>query len=540
AKAAEVKEKLIAADETKRSINEKREQFRPVATRGSVLYFSIVEMTEVNVMYQTSLAQFIELFGKSMAVSEKSNLASKRVANIIDSMTYVVYRYINRGLYERDKLLFVLLVAVKVLSVAELLDASEIALFMRGGAALDIATVRKKPTWISTEAWLNVIALSQGVSFFDALPEAMYRNDSAWRKWYEDNEPEQMPIPDYDASLHDLKDVGPWRRMLLIRALRVDRTLLAVRQFLRELPGLGERYVEPVTDTIESIYDDSNPRVPITFLLSIGADPTDALEQLAKKKKQFIHCVSMGEGQEPVALKAISAAATNGTWVMLQNCELGLDLMDRMEDVVTRMQDAVHADFRLFLTALPHPKFPLGLLQMSTKVTNEPPAGMRAGLLRSYNTLVDQDRLERIDTPQWRKLVYLTCFLHSVVQERRKFGPLGWCIPYEFGGHDAMACLLFLERHMYSGQLSWSTVQYMVAEVQYGGKVTDNMDRRLFATYASSWYMSKVLDSHFTFNPAHPLAKIPGDFRYTVPDMPDVDSYRRFTSSFPEVDTPEI
>ena len=44
AKAAEVKEKLGIAEETKKNINEKREQFRPVATRGSVLYFSILEM----------------------------------------------------------------------------------------------------------------------------------------------------------------------------------------------------------------------------------------------------------------------------------------------------------------------------------------------------------------------------------------------------------------------------------------------------------------------------------------------------------------
>jgi dynein heavy chain, axonemal len=100
AKAAEVKEKLSAADETKRSISEKREQFRPVATRGSVLYFAIVDMTLVNCMYQTSLVQFTDLFSKSMTVAEKSSLASKRVQNIIDSMTYIVYRYINRGLYE--------------------------------------------------------------------------------------------------------------------------------------------------------------------------------------------------------------------------------------------------------------------------------------------------------------------------------------------------------------------------------------------------------------------------------------------------------
>ena len=70
-------------------------------------------MTLVNVMYQTSLAQFTELFSRSMTVAEKSSLASKRVQLIIDAMTYIVYRYINRGLYERDKLLFIFIVTIK-------------------------------------------------------------------------------------------------------------------------------------------------------------------------------------------------------------------------------------------------------------------------------------------------------------------------------------------------------------------------------------------------------------------------------------------
>lgn len=127
AKAAEVKEKLLAADETKRGISEKREQFRPVATRGSVLYFSIVDMTLVNVMYQTSLAQFTELFSRSMTIAEKSSLASKRVQLIIDAMTYLVYRYINRGLYERDKLLFIFIVTIKIMVTAGLMEQSEVS-----------------------------------------------------------------------------------------------------------------------------------------------------------------------------------------------------------------------------------------------------------------------------------------------------------------------------------------------------------------------------------------------------------------------------
>ena len=86
AKATEVNDKLVAAAETRTSINEKREQYRPVATRGSVLYFAIVDMSLVNVMYQTSLSQFQELFNKSMDVAEKSGLASKRVNNVLDAL----------------------------------------------------------------------------------------------------------------------------------------------------------------------------------------------------------------------------------------------------------------------------------------------------------------------------------------------------------------------------------------------------------------------------------------------------------------------
>jgi len=58
-KSKEVNEKLAEASEKKIEINDKREVFRPVAARGAVLYFCIVEMSLVNWMYNTALSQFI-------------------------------------------------------------------------------------------------------------------------------------------------------------------------------------------------------------------------------------------------------------------------------------------------------------------------------------------------------------------------------------------------------------------------------------------------------------------------------------------------
>ncbi len=113
-----------------------------------------------------------------------------------------------------------------------------------------------------------------------------------------------------------------------------------------------------------------------------------------------------------------------------------------------------------------------------------------------------------METPQWRQLLFALCFLHSVVQERRKFGPLGWCIPYEYNNGDLNACILFLEKHLYNGPISWSTFKYMVSEVQYGGKITDDLDCRLFKTYSEAWLTPRICEDDFTYSPLNPIQEI--------------------------------
>ncbi|KAJ8574943.1 hypothetical protein ON010_g4268 [Phytophthora cinnamomi] len=186
----------------------------------------------------------------------------------------------------------------------------------------------------------------------------------------------------------------------------------------------------------------------------------------------------------------------------------------------------------------------------STKVTNEPPAGLRAGLLRSFTVLVDQDKLDRLESPSWRTLLFAVCFLHAVVVERRKFGSLGFSVPYEFNAGDMGASLSFLERHLYTSPTpSWPTVQYMVAEVHYGGRITDELDRRLFRAYCDAWFNPTLLGNSFSFNPEAKLSTGTGTvsssgqlFNYCLPDssMAEIEEYHRFIAGFPSVDSPEV
>jgi len=477
------------------------------------------------------LKQFLELFDQAMNEAESSTTVSVRCKNIMEEASHITWFYFTRGVFERHKLLYTLLLACKIEMKRGDVKSDEFAMLLKGGAALDLKSQKKKPgDWMPDNSWLHLCQLGMTFPIFKDILNTVLGNEDAWHAWFDFEDPEAQTIPDFQGRLNT------FQKLCLVRAFREDRTLVVVKEYVAG--AIGRKYLDFKPLDIEGVWAESTTHLPLIFLLSPGSSPDEAIALMAKRKKIRVDAISMGQGQEIKAAELMKAAVVNGSWVLLQNTHLGLGYMRTLEAYIGALEDP-DPNFRLWITCEPHAKFPIGLLQISIKMTDEPPSGMKAGLRKSYSTFYSQDWLEAVNRDEWRPILYALAFLHSVVQERRKFGALGFCVPYEFNGTDLEASAMYVRNHMTEvemkkGQPNWSAIVYMVCEVQYGGRITDTLDRVLFGTYGMQILTPKIFAPDFDFSPACPTGP------YKCNKFPNLPQYHEAIDTMKDEDHPNV
>ena len=90
---------------------------------------------------------------------------------------------------------------------------------------------------------------------------------------------------------------------------------------------------------------------------------------------------------------------------------------------------------------------------------------------------------------------------HAIVQDRRKFGPIGWNIAYEFTNEDLTVCKKQLKMLLDEyDNIPYKVINFLGAEINYGGRVTDDKDVRLIKTILKNYINSDVMRDGYKFS----------------------------------------
>ncbi|CAE7794113.1 DNAH1, partial [Symbiodinium necroappetens] len=381
------------------------EVLRPCATRASIIYFvaGVADLANIDPMYQYSLQFFTSLFQQRLAASPTAEDINERIHIIIQDFTEFIYTKICMGLFEDHKLLYSFMICNRCLRHEvhaqfmhkQRITPQEWSFFLRGleagkGIIDDTLTQAvEPPAWMTAQSYRKMMVLEQltlkaGSEVFQGLAKDMFT--PAWENFGTDDHMAGRNLPGMWAE-----KLTPFQQLLVIKSLRENFLQLVVRNFVGA--ELGKHYtVSPDFDLV-GCFKDSKKTMPLIFVLSAGADPTDYLVKLAKdfEYEERLHFISLGQGQGQKAEALIKHGQETGDWVCLQNCHLAASWMPTLERI-QEMQDPDSIDdmYRLWLTSMPSPTFPVPVLQGGIKITNEPPKGLRANLTRTFQDITPE------------------------------------------------------------------------------------------------------------------------------------------------------
>ncbi|KAK2953633.1 putative Dynein axonemal heavy chain 6 [Blattamonas nauphoetae] len=525
-----VKEAIV----TEASLMAARAEYNPMAVRGALLYFSIVDLASLDPMYQYSLRYFQSIFKLALTQTEQKPTLEERLNSLIENLTEMVSSNVCRGLFERHRIIFSLLMTMRIKVRDGTIKQSELDVLLKSPDVLDGSDrvefekrMKEKETQegeqqsppqvdpstihnpsietISGKSWSETQMLDHNwPTVFGGICASIAQKDLEtealiWDPILNSTLPLQSMLPEPFLSR-----LSPFQFLILVKTLVPQKLSPSISFYVRN--QLGEVFAESPPLDLKQALADSSPGTPIIFILSTGADPAAHLLRHAQNVNYTdkLKLLSLGQGQGPAALKLIRDGMKNGSWVFLQNCHLAASWMPDLERVCLQLQlsssDSINPSFRLWLSAMPTPAFPVSVLQNGIKLTTEAPAGVRANLLRTIRSLSDQEYQNGCAGKvnfAWRRLVVGLAFFHAIVQERRRFGALGWNIPYEFTESDfeisKSHLKLYLNEKKDDEEIPWAALRYLTGEVNYGGRVTDEWDKRILSALLIRFYVDRIV-----------------------------------------------
>lgn len=569
----EISEKVEIARETQVNIAEASEKYRPAATRGALVFFLMNELYKIHSFYKFSLDSFVIVVERAIDIvaaqlnpkkeanepaegeegqddqgdgeqEEEAEMSPEqlkaRVEALTESITFQGYNYTRRGTLEQDKMIIATMLCFRILTRQGKIPEAEYSALVKKEIPLEMPNLPESLRWLPESVWAACKGLESAVPLFSELTKSMELEHLNWKKWYGDQEPEISDLP------KSVKELSLFHRILLLRALRPDRMINALRQFIQD--QMGKDYVEQPAFEMASTYVEMNVKTPIFFMLFPGVDPTPDVEKIGQEYNKSIQegtfiNISMGQGQEDYANKTLLEAGKNGNWVMFQNVHLmqnWMKVFERNFEIV--LENEPHVEFRCFVSSepppLPHMEIiPEAVLQNSLKVANEAPTDLKSNIRRAYSKF-GQDHFTKAENhklPEFKALLMGLIMYHSLILGRRKFGSQGWSRKYNFNDGDLRICGDILHNYLSSYEkVPYADLQYLYGEIMYGGHITDGWDRRTNNTYLKVLIKPEIMSGMLM------TCQVQGGFRAPDPNKFHREQYIEYVETKLPTEDPKM
>merc|ERR550537_790783 len=238
--ATEIQAQVKLAQETEVKINTSREEYRPVAAEGSMIFFLIIQLCIVEHMYQYSLGSFVTFLYKAIEKTEPSDDMAIRTASLIAEIRMVIFKWVNRGLFERHKIIFCGLITFRLLQrglLKEEYNAQQFQFLLRSPQRLDVENPLIE--WLPNTAWNSVQKLIE-IDIFSNFSQDLEKNaPNRFKEWFNEIAPEDAKLPLDWKKL----DGQPFQKLLVLRCMRPDRMTTALGDWVCNTLPSGRDYV---------------------------------------------------------------------------------------------------------------------------------------------------------------------------------------------------------------------------------------------------------------------------------------------------------
>jgi dynein heavy chain len=237
----EILAKLGKSKVTKEDIGRARAAYQSVAKRGSILFFVMAGLVNVNKMYEMSLSSFLTVFKHSLHLSKKGASLEARLRNMIHQQTNDMYDYTCLGIFERHKLMFSFQMTLSILEGEGAMNRPELDFFLKGDTSIEgPKDPNPHAAWLGLTGWKDLVKLGgglEGCKDNEVLGELVGHVKSggggpAWRAWYDLEAPELAPMPGGFSER-----LSPFLLLSVTRCFRPDRVYNAVKQYVMTVMG---------------------------------------------------------------------------------------------------------------------------------------------------------------------------------------------------------------------------------------------------------------------------------------------------------------